>query len=138
MKLDFELKTNLAPEKIWPLYSNIENWYKWEEDLQHISLGGPFITGSSGEMILEGQPPIKYELVEVTDNRSFCDKTAIPGIGDLYFNHELIPLDSYTIIRHSVEFISSSGEDAEEQLTFLQQVFADVPHSIFALRDAYK
>ena len=133
MKFVFEAKTNISPEKIWEFYENIEKWYAWEDDLEGITLNGGFITGSKGTMTLKGMPTLEYDLTEVTKNRSFCDKTIIPNMGSVYFNHELIPVEKETIIHHSVEFISDSGEDIPEYIGFVSKIFSDVPTSVFSL-----
>lgn len=133
MKYSFEFKTKVSPERIWDFYANIENWYKWEDNLQDITLDGDFVTGNKGVMTLKGQPPMNYELTEMSEYQSFCDKASIPGLGSIYFNHELIPSGPDTIIRHSVEFISESGNDFQEHLGFVSQVFSDVPNSVLSL-----
>lgn len=136
MRLTFELSTDLSPQKIWPMYAEITNWYKWESDLESISLEGDFATGTFGQMTLLGQPPLRFELTEVRADKSFCDKTVIPKLGDLYFYHELILRDGNTSVRHSVELIPIEGLDLQKGLDFLQQVFADVPASVSQLVEA--
>ena len=42
MKFSFELKTKANVEKIWKLYSDINLWSNWEDDLEDISLDGEF------------------------------------------------------------------------------------------------
>lgn len=133
MKFSFEALTTATPEAVWQHYADVNNWFGWEDDLIAIHLDGPFEKGISGEMTLTGMPPMSFTLVEVTKNRSFCDETKIPGLGSLFFNHELTGTEQGTIIKHSVEFISLETSDSQEQLGFLTQVFSDVPESIFAL-----
>lgn len=135
MKFSFELITTKTPEKIWPFYSEVTNWFKWEDNLSAIELKGAFEQGTTGIMTLEGQQPMEFELVEVTGNQSFCDKTEISNLGSLYFNHELIPIEGKTIVRHSVEFASLTGKENKEALAFLSQVFSDVPASVFSLSE---
>lgn len=136
MKYSFEMTTQATPEEIWHNYVNVKNWFAWEADLLAIQLDGPFQTGVSGEMTLKGMPPLAFELTEVIDHRSFCDVTQIPGLGSLYFNHELIPTVQGTVIKHSVELVCIADNEEEKQLSFLTQVFSDVPQAIFALAKA--
>ena len=133
MKFSFEAQTTLKAEEIWQNYANVDNWFTWEDDLLAIHLDGEFVTGSLGEMTLEGMPPMKFELIEVTENQSFCDETKIPNLGAIRFNHELIGNEAGTIVRHSVEFISLDVNEESKHLEFISQVFSDVPASIFAL-----
>ncbi|MFB7158214.1 MULTISPECIES: hypothetical protein [unclassified Lysinibacillus] len=132
MKFSFELGVNTTPDKIWPLYANVNEWFKWEADLKDISLNGEFVKGSTGTMELEGQPPIVFELVSVEENKCFCDKTSIPGLGDLYFDHKIIEGVDQSIIKHTVEL--KNAKTTEENINFLNQVFRDVPMSIISIK----
>lgn len=132
MKFSFELGVNAPPDKIWPLYSNVNEWFKWESDLKGISLNGEFVTGSTGTMELEGQPPLVFELVRVEENKYFCDKTSIPGLGEIYFDHTIIEGVDQSIINHTVEL--KNAKTTEENINFLKQVFSDVPMSIFTIK----
>jgi hypothetical protein len=138
MKFSFETTTELSPNNIWPIYENIENWYSWEDDLESISLNGNFETGTTGEMTLKNQPPMPFELVEVIQNKCFCDKTVIQNVGEIYFNHELILSEGKTVIRHSVEFVRFNNVDKRSDLELVSQIFSDVPKSVFALIEEAK
>ncbi|AWN65245.1 hypothetical protein LL14B4_03290 [Lactococcus lactis subsp. lactis] len=133
MKFSFELKTKTCVEKIWGLYSDVNRWFAWEDDLEDISLEGNFERGSFGEMKLSGQPAMKFELISVIRNKEFTDKTSIPDVGDIYFIHELTSENGWTIIRHSVEFMPNNRADSLEDAGFVSQIFSDVPASIFSL-----
>ena len=77
MKFSFEALTTATPGAVWQHYADVNNWFGWEDDLIAIHLDGPFEKGISGEMTLTGMPPMSFDLVEVTKNRSFCDETKI-------------------------------------------------------------
>lgn len=136
MKYSFELQTDTPIEKIWPLYEDVNKWFKWEDDLEEISLHGEFINGSNGSMKLSGQPSMDFVLVSVNPGQSFTDKTSIPNVGDVYFLHELNDTDGQTIVKHSVEFIPSNRKTNIKDLEFVSQIFADVPAAIFSLIEA--
>lgn len=133
MKYSFEIPTETPVEKIWPLYEDVNNWFKWEDDLESISLKGTFTQNTTGTMKLSGQPPMDFLLVSVVPGQSFTDRTSIPNIGDIYFIHELDTKDNQTLIKHSVEFIPYDRKATVKDLEFISQVFADVPASIFSL-----
>lgn len=136
MKYSFELQTDIAIEKIWPLYEDVNKWFKWEDDLEDIYLHGEFITGSNGSMKLSGQPSMDFVLVSVKAGKSFTDRTFIPNVGDIYFIHELNDNEGKTLVRHSVEFIPANRKANLKDLEFVSQIFADVPASIFSLIEA--
>lgn len=136
MKYSFELQTETPIEKIWPLYENVNNWFKWEDDLESISLDSTFEQNTKGIMKLSGQPSMEFILVSVVPGKLFTDKTSIPNIGDIYFIHELDNKNNQTLIKHSVEFIPYDRKATVKDLEFISQVFADVPASIFSLIEA--
>ncbi|EGO8595844.1 hypothetical protein EH331_14540 [Enterococcus faecalis] len=136
MKYSFELQTDTTIDKIWPLYEDVNKWFKWEDDLEDISLHGEFIKGSNGSMKLSGQALIDFVLVSVNPGKSFTNRTSIPNIGDIYFIHELNDNNGQTLVKHSVEFIPSNRKANIKDLTFVSQIFADVPAAIFSLIEA--
>ena len=92
---------------------------------------GGFETGSYGTMELEGMPPMEYQLTLVKPLEEFWDKTATP-FGDILFGHQIIENNDGTVnVKHTV---SLDSED-KQHLEFLSQVFSDVPHSIFILKN---
>lgn len=133
MKYSFELKTDVAIEKIWSFYEDVNKWFLWEDDLEDISLNGPFSMNTTGTMKLAGQPSMEFLLVSVIPGKIFTDKTSIPDIGDIYFIHELSEKDNQTFIKHSVEFVPANRTSNSKDLEFISQIFADVPASVFSL-----
>lgn len=133
MKFSFELKTNATSEKIWSLYEDVNKWFAWEDDLDEISLSGDFVQGTLGVMKLADQPAMDFELVTVTPNTEFTDKTSIPGVGDIYFIHQLIQNDTCVTVKHAVEFIPTDRVATVEDSKFISQIFSDVPASVFSL-----
>lgn len=138
MKYTFEMYTTVLPEQIWTYYADVKKWFAWEDDLENITLEGAFTTGTTGEMTLNGQPPMPFTLTEVKVNQLFVDQTVIPGVGALYFHHQLSRQKEQTLVQHSVEFIPLNRLETEEDAEFVSQIFADVPHSIFKLIEAAK
>ena len=43
MKFSFETETLVDIDKIWNMYSDVHNWFKWESNLEDISLFGQFV-----------------------------------------------------------------------------------------------
>jgi hypothetical protein len=136
MKYSFEVKTDTAIEKIWPFYEDVNKWFAWEDDLEAISLNGAFTQDTIGHMTLEGQPAMEFKLVSVIPGKSFTDRSSVPNVGDIYFIHELSNSDGQTCIKHSVEFIPADRTPDKKDLTFISQIFANVPASIFSLIEA--
>ena len=84
-------------------------------------------------MKLADQPAMDFELVTVIPNKEFTDKTSIPGVGDIYFIHQLIQNDKCVTVKHAVELIPTDRETTVEDSQFISQIFSDVPASVFSL-----
>lgn len=135
-QFSFETEVNAKPEQIWEMYSNLNNRFIWESDLEKIILDGDFVTGSSGTMKLAGMPEMSFSLTNVIPNREFWDKTNIPGGMALCFGHVLKPHGNKTVIIHTVRLEKYSGDILPEDIQFLSQVFSDTPQAVLAIKEA--
>ncbi|MEN6383598.1 MAG: polyketide cyclase [Veillonellales bacterium] len=133
----FQTEINASPEKIWKMYTNVKNRFKWESDLEHITLDGEFITGSSGTMKLEGQPAMSFTLTSVVPNQEFWDRTEIPGTGmAICVGHTLTRYGNKTLVKHSMKLEKISGNVSEEDVNFLSQIFGDTPRAVLSIKKA--
>jgi Polyketide cyclase / dehydrase and lipid transport len=98
------------PETIWPLYSDVTNWKRWDDAIIASDLQGPFEVGSHGSMTIEGNPrPLPFVLLEVEANKIFRDATEIPGV-KIEFIHTLEPTPEGTQITHQVTISGPAWE----------------------------
>lgn len=133
MKLSFDLLVNTSPERVWELYEDINKWYKWDSKIKNVTLKGDFSISSTGTIEVESQPPIPYKIVDIQKNESFCTKTTIPSVGEIYFNHEINKVGEKCIVKHSVEL--KNGKSSERSINLLQQLFSDVPKSVLTIKE---
>lgn len=120
-------ETTTAPAaKVWALWADVSRWPDWDTSVASVTIDGPFAVGGTGTMTIEGQPPISYELIEVTPGKSFTDVTEIPG-ATLRFIHSVTEADGRTVVTHRVEI---EGEQAAE---FGPMVTEDVPDAMRGL-----
>lgn len=133
----FQTEVNASPEKIWKIYTNLNNRFNWESDLEQITLNGEFITGSSGTMKLADQPEMSFTLTSVVPNKEFWDRTEIPGTGmAICVGHTLTKDGNKTLVKHSMKLEKFEGTISEEDIRFLSQVFGDTPQAILAIKKA--
>jgi Polyketide cyclase / dehydrase and lipid transport len=98
------------PETIWPHYSDVANWKRWDEALTASDLQGAFEVGSHGTMTIEGNPrALGFVLLEVEANKIFRDVTEIPGV-KIEFTHRLEPTPEGTKITHHVTISGPAWE----------------------------
>jgi hypothetical protein len=132
MELQCKIAVSAAKETIWPYYADPAKWYLWEEDLESLVFDGEIKTGTTGKMKLKGMPEVPFVLAEVIENASYCDKTEVPGMGSLFFEHKILQEGERTYIQHSVRLEKDTL--VEGDLGFLSGVFAGVPTAMLKLK----
>lgn len=110
-KFEHTVTTAAGLAEIWALYSDITTWTQWDEGISHASLAGPFASGTSGLLQLQGQEALAFQLTEVDPFRGFSDVTDIPGTGiQIHFTHRLEPVEEGTKVTHTVSITGSHAD----------------------------
>src|SRR5712664_1342161 len=52
---EHSIETDASPESIWPLYSDVPAWPRWDQGLEWVTLSGPFAAGSTGSLKVPDQ-----------------------------------------------------------------------------------
>ena len=123
---------NATEEIIWPYYANPEKRQIWEEDLESINFNGELKTGTTGTMKLKEMPEMSFTLINIIPNASYWDRTDIPGIGSIYFEHDILQENGKTFIQHTVRL--EKENPSEEDLNFLCGIFSDIPNSVMKIK----
>lgn len=132
MEVRFKVEVNAPKEIIWPYYAELEKRHIWEEDLESIKFDGELETGTTGTMKLEGMPEMSFTLTKIIPNASYWDRTDVPGIGSIHFEHDILEEDGKNYIQHTVKL--EKENPSEEDLNFLCNVFSDVPQSVMKIK----
>ncbi|GHU01142.1 polyketide cyclase [Alphaproteobacteria bacterium] len=132
MELQCKIEVKAAKEAIWPYYADPSKRPIWEEDLENLVFDGEIKAGTTGRMKLKDMPEMSFTLTEVIENASYCDRTDVPGMGSLFFGHKILQENGKTYIQHSVRLEKDAF--TEEDLGFLNGVFADVPESMLKIK----
>jgi catechol 2,3-dioxygenase-like lactoylglutathione lyase family enzyme len=102
--------TTARPADVYALYADVRAWPSWDEDVERVTLEGPFATGTRGTLAMKGRPPLSLTLTEVTPDVGFADETQV-GPMTVRFRHVLTPMFGGTRIAHTVE-VEGPGADA--------------------------
>lgn len=92
----------LTAAQIYAVWSDIDRWPDWLDDVEAAQMNGAFVTGSSFKFKPKGGPNLTLELTEVTPNKSFTDMTRFP-LARMYDVHELIEVAGGVEIRSTVQ-----------------------------------
>ena len=124
-------ETALAPEAIWRVLKDIDNWSRWDTSMEEITLEGPFAVGTRVTMKPAGQDPITSVITEITENERYADET---DLGDviLRFSHTLTKLPGGgTHITHRLEITGPKAGELGPELG--PAITADFPEAMAAL-----
>lgn len=79
---------DVKKEDIWRLWADVNNWPKWDRELEYCKMDASFIVGSHFILKPINGPKVKIFLSEVIPNKKFTDYAKFPG-AIMYDAHEL-------------------------------------------------
>ncbi|MFZ2959411.1 MAG: polyketide cyclase [Candidatus Ozemobacteraceae bacterium] len=79
----------LTAPQVWKVWTDVNQWHKWQPDIEYARLTGEFQEGNTFLFKPQGGSEIKIELTSVIPNRSFVDVTRFP-LAQMYDSHEII------------------------------------------------
>jgi hypothetical protein len=103
MHIEERIVINAKPETIFGIYSDVENWNKWDSDTKSSSINGSFQTGTIGRLIPTKGQGVNIAFTSVVPNRSFTCVGGVPGF-QMRFEHELNSINASTEVIHRVKF----------------------------------
>ena len=83
-----KLYTNVKKENIWRLWTDVNNWPTWHDDLDYCKMEGEFAVGNHFMLKPKGVRPVKIIITEINDGYSFTDCTIFPG-AKMYDTHAM-------------------------------------------------
>ncbi|MER6790226.1 SRPBCC family protein [Streptomyces sp. NPDC000658] len=128
---EHSIETSAAPEAIWRLWADVENWGAWNAEIEKIEIDGPFATGAHITMTPPGDDPITLRIAEVTENELFVDEARF---GDLLLRtaHRIDRIDHGRV--RVVYRMEISGAGADEAGAHIGPgITADWPDTMAAL-----
>jgi Polyketide cyclase / dehydrase and lipid transport len=65
-------------EQMWRLFADVNNWHKWDKEIEYAKMQGNFEAGNHFLLKPKGGPEVKIKLVETVKNSKFVDQTVFP------------------------------------------------------------
>ena len=75
-------------EKIWDMWTDVNNWPSWHGDLDYCTLEGDFEVGNHFMLKPKGVSPVKIIITEIKPGYSFTDCTRFFG-AKMYDTHAM-------------------------------------------------
>ena len=80
---------NTSLEALWAVWSDVNQWHTWKDNIEFAKIEGAFETGNSFVFKPKGGPRLVLGLPEVNPNKNFIMVTSFFG-ATMRDNHELI------------------------------------------------
>ncbi len=125
------VETMAAPEAIWNLWADIENWPAWNLDIEKIEFSGPFAVGCEITMTPAGQDPVQLRIVSLAENELFVDEA---DLGDVLVrtSHRIDRLDQQRCrVVYRMEITGPAADELGPQ--FGPAISADFPQTMAEL-----
>lgn len=78
----------IKKEKIWKLWSDVDQWHLWNPGIEFAQLEGSFKEGSFFVLKPKGLKAVRIQLTKVVKNKIYTDCTKFPG-ATMYGCHEM-------------------------------------------------
>lgn len=76
-------------EKVWAVWTDVNQWHTWQPDIEYAKLDGEFKVGNIFKLKPKGGPGVSIEIVKVKTGQLFTDLTRFPG-ARMFGCHEFI------------------------------------------------
>jgi hypothetical protein len=102
---EFIMETNATKEKIWSLWTDVENWSKWNVGIEYANINGNFENGTWCSSKVSNFPEsffILFVLQDCIQNKSFTGRYKLP-LCTIDFGYELIEEKNKLSIKHDIK-----------------------------------
>lgn len=96
-----KIYSNISPDKVWKLWTDINNWPTWHDDLDYCKLEGKFKVGNYFMLKPKGASAVKITLTEIKNKESFTDCTKFFG-AKMYDTHSMKITDKGVILSNKI------------------------------------
>jgi len=128
---EHSIETAAPPEAIWRLWSDVTGWPKWNADIEHIEISGPFAARSTISMTPVGQDPVELRIAEAIEPELFVDEA---DLGEVLVRtiHRVERLEGdRSRVIYRMEISGPSADSVGPELG--PQISGDFPETLAAL-----
>lgn len=98
--------TPAGHEAVWAVYTSVQAWPSWSQDIQRAGLDGPFVAGAWGRVKFARVPEGRFDVTQLDAAAGTFTIVArlFGGLLKVTFFHELTPITAGTQITESADF----------------------------------
>lgn len=79
----------ISREKVWKVWTNVNQWHTWQNDIEYAKLDGDFKVGNTFLLKPKGGPKVNIRILNSEPYTAFTDLTRFP-LAKMYGLHEFI------------------------------------------------
>jgi len=125
------IETTASLEAIWRLWSDVAGWPKWNADIEHIEISGPFAAGSTITMTPVGQDPVELRIAEAVEPESFIDQAELGDVVVRTIHRVARVDDDRNRVTYRMEISGPAADSVGPELG--PQISRDFPETLAAL-----
>lgn len=96
------IETKASPIQIWKVWQDVENWKKWDQEIEISKIDGPFQAGTTGCTKFAGTPLFKTLLTQV-DPLKLVVQEAYLSFAKVVSHQSMNQVDGKTQVTFQVE-----------------------------------
>jgi uncharacterized protein YndB with AHSA1/START domain len=101
--------TTASPGIVWSVWSDPNNWSRWNSGIQSAELDGPIANGAKGKMTTTRGSTHDVTFHDIVEGRAFSMSMAGPPLTAFTFSCEITPDGTGSTIAQSVAFSGPLG-----------------------------
>jgi hypothetical protein len=102
------VETTASPDKIWAVWTDVQNWKTWDTGLKEASMNVPFTLNAKGTILSLENRKSTFKIVAFEQGKMYTFKTNLP-LGGLYVKRFLEVKNGRTYFTHEVWFSGLTG-----------------------------
>ncbi|MEC7276309.1 MAG: hypothetical protein VXV96_08310 [Bdellovibrionota bacterium] len=95
-------------KSIWNAWVDVNNWPKWDKELEKTLLESPFEIGTKFLLKPKGGPNVTIEITEINPLKTFTAVARFP-LAEMHNFHELIETENGLIIKSKISVTGALG-----------------------------
>jgi hypothetical protein len=101
MQDKYSILTSASPERVWNIWSDVENWHRWEPALRQVKQNGVFGLQTKGMLKSEYWPNTPFNISSCEKNFSYTVHTRLP-FAQMYIKRLIGYNNNKTLIMNEV------------------------------------
>jgi hypothetical protein len=94
--------TTASPDKVWSVWSDPNNWSRWNSGITSAEVDGPIANGTKGKMTTNRSSAHEVTFFNVVEGRGFSMAMAGPPLASFTFSCEITPDGTGSTIAQNV------------------------------------